>query len=762
MTILKEPTTIIKNQTTILNILTTILNVSTKSPHISTTDLDIPTIFQNILTTNIITTIQNAQIMTTSLSVNSNQDCTKEEILKNQCKGKISSEQIKDIYNELISRIIPKVNKEIETQNVIVQLSTLEELKNNNYPNASSIDLGECEQRLMEQEGLFNEKYLIIFKIDIKSPDLSSTYVQYEIYNLVTLELISLEVCKDIPISVSVPVNLDESIKSNYYSLSQSGYNLFDLSDSFYNDICSTYTTENGTDLTLIDRKNLIYDTSGNVSMCQDGCTFQSYNLTTKKANCDCAVQISETETDVSKIKFDKNELADSFFNTLKNSNFLVLKCFKLVFSKKGQKKNIGSYLMSGITFIFIILMFIYMFNGSKKLDFYIQTILKFKLNYDKENKKKLSFKSAKIGNLKKNNSTKNNNRASIKKDKKEKKSIKKIDKNKNLKKNQKKSSKKAINNKSFPPKKKSINNVHISKKSHEDIISSSTNSQEKENLKNKLLKIKNNIRKSLDNKKIGKKNTINSKKQEKIPIIKNTKMYLDKYKIKELNDEELNDLEYELAILIDKRTYFQYYNSLIKKKHLILFAFYPANDYNLIAVKISLLLLSFSLYFTINGFFFSDSTMNKINEDKGAYNIIYQLPQILYSTIISAIINVILKRLSLSEKQILYIKQESDFLKAQKKSNNIKNCLKIKLAIFFIFSFLLMIFFWYFISCFCAVYKNTQEILIKDTLISFALSMIYPFGLNLLPGMFRIPALRSITKDKKCFYKISGLVALI
>ena len=74
----------------------------------------------------------------------------------------------------------------------------------------------------------------------------------------------------------------------------------------------------------------------------------------------------------------------------------------------------------------------------------------------------------------------------------------------------------------------------------------------------------------------------------------------------------------------------------------------------------------------------------------------------------------------------------------------------------------IIMIFFWYFISCFCAVYKNTQEILIKDTLISFALSMIYPFGLNLLPGMFRIPALRSITKDKKCFYKISGLVALI
>ena len=64
--------------------------------------------------------------------------------------------------------------------------------------------------------------------------------------------------------------------------------------------------------------------------------------------------------------------------------------------------------------------------------------------------------------------------------------------------------------------------------------------------------------------------------------------------------------------------------------------------------------MLSFSLFFTINGFFFSDSTMNKINEDKGAYNIIYQISQILYSTVISAIINTILKRLSLSEKQIL------------------------------------------------------------------------------------------------------------
>ena len=43
-------------------------------------------------------------------------------------------------------------------------------------------------------------------------------------------------------------------------------------------------------------------------------------------------------------------------------------------------------------------------------------------------------------------------------------------------------------------------------------------------------------------------------------------KLYNSLYK-QNLNDQELNTLEYEIAIIIDKRTYFQYYWSLLKKK---------------------------------------------------------------------------------------------------------------------------------------------------------------------------------------------------
>ena len=153
---------------------------------------------------------------------------------------------------------------------------------------------------------------------------------------------------------------------------------------------------------------------------------------------------------------------------------------------------------------------------------------------------------------------------------------------------------------------------------------------------------------------------------------------------------------------------------------------------------------------------------MHKVYEDNGAFNFIYQIPQILYSTVVSSIINFVLKQLSLSEKDILKIKRTKNLQMAIKLSKKTKNCILIKLNIFFALNILLMTFFWYFIACFCAGYTNTQYILIEDTLISFCLSMLYPFGLNLLPGFFRIPALRAKKKDKTCLYSFSGYVALI
>ena len=352
-----------------------------------------------------------------------------------------------------------------------------------------------------------------------------------------------------------------------------------------------------------------------------------------------------------------------------------------------------------------------------------------------------------------------NNNFGTSKENKEEK--IKKKKKGKN----KKKKKKKYHAQPSFPPKnnKKKQINENSNKK-----VESSNNNLNRDDInlnKNK----KNEINDITISPNI---NTINNNKIKSEKLFINSKDGLEKTKdekddyenidITKLNDQEINDLKYKIALKIDKRTYFEYYWSLLKKKHLILFTFLPTNDYNIYTIKVSLFLLSFGLYISINGFFFSDDTMHKLYKDKGKYNILYRIPQILFSTIISAVINVLLKKLSLTEANILSIKDEKDNQKMLEKSNSIKKCLRIKFIIYLALSILLMIFFWYFISCFCAVYKNTQIVLIKDTLVSYALSMVYPFGLNLLPGLLRIPALKAEQGDKGYRYKLSQLVAFI
>ena len=274
-------------------------------------------------------------------------------------------------------------------------------------------------------------------------------------------------------------------------------------------------------------------------------------------------------------------------------------------------------------------------------------------------------------------------------------------------------------------------------------------------------VKIKNNIniaKSSFQKVNISTNNLINGKWSKEFKSLKS----YDFLKNQKLTEQELNTLEYKLAIDIDKRTYFQYYCSLLRKKQLILFTFLPAEDFNLITIKICLFLISFSLTFTINGFFFTDETMNNVYENNGIFDILLQIQQILYSTIICIVINTTLKQLSLSERNILEIKKEKDFKKAMKKSKKTKNFIKIKFLIFFILGTIFLLFFWYFISCFCVVYNNTQIILINDTLITFGLSLLYPFVLNLFPGFLRIPALRAKKKDKKILYKISLIVAII
>ena len=239
--------------------------------------------------------------------------------------------------------------------------------------------------------------------------------------------------------------------------------------------------------------------------------------------------------------------------------------------------------------------------------------------------------------------------------------------------------------------------------------------------------------------------------------ILSNAEKARIKYILK-YNDKELNGLEYKQAVKFDHRTYFGYFFSLLKTKHLI-FKVVNKNDYNSRMIKIYLCFFNFGLCYTVNALFFSDETMHQIYEDGGDFNFIYQLPQIIYSTIISFVFGFFIDMLALSEDNILELKHEKITGEVAKKAKILLQTLFFKFINFFVFSFLFLIIFWYYMSCFCAVYKNTQFHLIKDTLISFGTSMISPLGISLIPGIFRIPALR---KRKSWLYTFSKILQLL
>ena len=226
--------------------------------------------------------------------------------------------------------------------------------------------------------------------------------------------------------------------------------------------------------------------------------------------------------------------------------------------------------------------------------------------------------------------------------------------------------------------------------------------------------------------------------------------------------DEEKNVLPYELAIQSDNRKYCIYYISLLKTKHIFIFSFCNNNDYNSKIIKIDLFFIGFISYYTVNALFYNDDIMHNIYEKKGAFDVEYQLPKIIYSSLISIVLNTLLKLFALSNDNIIEFKKNKNKNNVNEREKNLINKLLGKFILYYVISIVFSLLFWYYVSMFGAIYRNTQLYLLKDTLISFGLSLIYPFIIYLLPGLFRIPALSDSKNKRKCLYNFSKVLQIL
>ena len=240
----------------------------------------------------------------------------------------------------------------------------------------------------------------------------------------------------------------------------------------------------------------------------------------------------------------------------------------------------------------------------------------------------------------------------------------------------------------------------------------------------------------------------------KKMKINQNNNFDIIKYK-----DCELNSFDFKMAIKYDKRTFFKYYLSLLLSKHVILFSFYPIDDYNIKIIKVSLFFLSFDLYFAVNTLFFNHPEIHHIYKKGGIYNISYFILNILYSFIISYSFITLIRYYSLSERYLIKIKNEKNLFKVNDMVQSTKRCLIIKYIVFYALSFIFLLFLWFYLSSFCAIFQNCQIIIIKNTFMSFGISVFLPFIYNLFSSIIRIYSLKN---SSECVYKFSKIIQLV
>ena len=235
--------------------------------------------------------------------------------------------------------------------------------------------------------------------------------------------------------------------------------------------------------------------------------------------------------------------------------------------------------------------------------------------------------------------------------------------------------------------------------------------------------------------------------------------------KIVNLDDFELNNLEYIEACELDKRTFCQTYISVLMREHLALVTFVAWKDYNLFYIKVERFILLFCTDMTMNGLFFVHESMHKKYTNGENFTFVQKLPQILFTLIVSHILEVLFCFLSMTDTHVYEIKAlPKNDKKNGEKIMDIIDKIKRKLVAFFIVTFLLLLFYWYFISAFCAVYQNTQKKFLRDSFISFATSLVDPFIIYGITTILRKISLSLCCKKKwgcGCVYKISDLIPI-
>ena len=685
--------------------------------------------------------------------------------------GEINEEVIVENLQEIINAIeIGETYEEKEDGFTLVIKPT-----NASYlEDSTHVNFIECENILRRTYNIPSSSIITFLQLEIKSDnDLSlSNKVEYQVYDD-QRNLLDLSICNNSNIQIFFAIKKNIVDINQISEFKELGVDIFNLNDSFFNDICHPYSDKNNNDIVLEDRIKYIYQ---NYSVCDEGCSYNDFNTTYMTIKCDCKVKtnISLEEAEVNLEQYDKIEI---------DSNFDLIKCYDLVFSLEGKLNNYGFMLFLSFVLIHIPLVSTIGCKGIKPIENYILDEMT-KHGYIK---KQLSNKKL----IKKRKTKKSKIHCPPKY--KDKKTINTNNGKKNVKIGDSSSINKVKNSESdimdfINPKK---NNISSQK---EIIIKPSTKTSKKGKKKkkgtrnkDKLLLTKKTTKSSTKltnhnidvlptqtidkdkkiNKNIDNKGT-KGKKHFKYNLIN---INLDD--IKDTTPETsyviLNNYTFEEAEVYDFRSVVEILYIFLLSKQEIFHAFLFRTPLVSFPLRLCLLMFIICSDLALNAIFYLDDKISeKYKYTKSLFLFAFSnnFTIILLSTFIGFIFMTLFTNLSNStynireifKKEEMKLKHNKKYVVTDERKNEIVNEIqkilkkhKIKVIILLVIEFLIVLFFWYYVTAFCHVFSSTQTSWLLDSFLSmvsrFCVVLVFSLG---FAKLYRI----SVESHTKCIYK--------
>ena len=224
----------------------------------------------------------------------------------------------------------------------------------------------------------------------------------------------------------------------------------------------------------------------------------------------------------------------------------------------------------------------------------------------------------------------------------------------------------------------------------------------------------------------------------------------------KTIND--IQNIDYEEAVLYDKRGYLRMYWGFLSDTQIIFRTFCTDNHLDLFIIKLSFFVFTFQISFFLNALFYTDEYISDAYHNNGVLDIISGLPKSIYSYVAALITINLLRMLSNNKNELVKLIKEKLRYKSyidlvQLKLENLSK----KLIIYFILLFLLTFSFLYYTTSFCAVYRNSQKYWFLGCLESLGIDSAISFFICFFLAFFRYI---SIKKRVKCFYILANIIS--